>query len=313
MTTPDVSIPSTIQSLQNESSLLHKLTNLAVGIAFYDNYQAEEDQPKPKTKRTRKRKVVSMEEQVQKQEAFLERNRLAAKKCRAKRKVQQDGTSERVRNLSRANTDLKNLLVVLQAAKDDCMQQVQAIRSLPGVEDELKAIEAGNPIRDPAFFWHESGLLPISEMPIDYQLPVLHPDPNFTLEDYAEFGPPEAEMTRDGSEESEQQFTGPPQKRRAVATKPEPIDTTVNMKTENSSSTSTPLTGVSDSQNSAKDSGIDVSPQTPKLDFPGNPHENGYLNAQYSDEAIDPNLFDSLDFSRYDNENEIYLQNEPDF
>lgn len=203
---------------------------------FSTQPQAEEYQSievaKPKAKRTRKKKVTTDEEAKIKQSAFLERNRIAAKKCRAKRKIQQDNISERVLVMGHINSSLKQSFAEWQAIRDDLLAEVKAIKDIPGLQDEIMAIQTHQATREPAFFWHhEQGLLPIAEMPEGYQLPVLE-DPFFEQLDAPSPSPSIASSTisrkRKGS--------------RAPETQPKRINNNFEQDADMNSSGSSPMT-----------------------------------------------------------------------
>lgn len=281
--------------------------------------QAEEAEP-AKVKKTRKRKECTEEEKAEKKKAFLERNRVAAKKCRQKRKKQQDHASEKVMRLGQMNTSMKVDVLNMKALIDDLTRQCQGIvKYRPEVDDELSAIKAGHPLKPPAFAWHhEHGLLPISEMPPGYQPPVVE-DPFLQLLNDADFeddaeeadSPAAAEMPQTIRADSvascvSQQPAKTTRKRKAKAKQPERLDTSFGQNDMHNSNSSTPLTGTSDSQNSGRDSGVgNITPMTANMESPafldeGIPYSPGPLkDMPLSD--IDPMLLEpSLNLNFFD-------------
>lgn len=105
----------------------------------------------PKPRKTRKRKVVSKEEQENKKKAFLARNREAARKCRVKKKDAHEELQETCRTVARNNAQFKADIEELRAMKEALLAELSQFRQIPGMIDEIKAIQKGNSSRPPMF------------------------------------------------------------------------------------------------------------------------------------------------------------------
>jgi hypothetical protein len=83
---------------------------------------APEEAKKPR-RRNRKRKILSDAEVETKREAFLERNRQAAGKCRSKKKSWVEQLNEDVKSKDKRNGELR-------AELEDVLQEVQMLRGM---------------------------------------------------------------------------------------------------------------------------------------------------------------------------------------
>lgn len=109
----------------------------ATDITYTQPQQPQQtESPSPKQKRTRrsKKKAPTKEETEKKREEFLERNRVAASKCRNRKKEYTDKLQQSAHDLSIENARMKDTIMDLQAETMQLVQMVAAHRNCESPE-----------------------------------------------------------------------------------------------------------------------------------------------------------------------------------